>query len=93
MESIDISYWLATRDNKRSQNCSASTSQTLNHESFLRVVVQRCASKWRRLFFVGTAQSSILLSSLVGFSAGHVVNLVWSPKSVLFLSETRFAGK
>jgi hypothetical protein len=53
MESIDISYWLATRDKMQSQNCSDSTPQTLtssDHESFSQVMAQRQASKWRRLF-------------------------------------------
>jgi len=52
MGTIDISYWLATRDKKQSQNRSDSTPQTLSssdHESFLGVVAQQHSSKWRRL--------------------------------------------
>jgi hypothetical protein len=53
MESIDISYWLTTRDKKQPQNYPSLNPKTLSpsdHESFLRVLARRHASKWHSLF-------------------------------------------
>ena len=55
MESIDISYWLATRDKKQSRNYACSTPKAQN-SSNLQVDfcdrAQRGASKWLGLFLL-----------------------------------------